>query len=247
MTEQRIAIVTGGNAGIGLAVARKFSEAQVLTYITGRDKHKLEYARKSLGPNVRSVICDSADRCAIIAFVEDVVNAHGHIDILINNAAVNLKKHLLETTDDEFSEILRTNVSGLFTMSREVGRVMAQQKHGSIIHISSMAAHYGIPKVVAYAASKSAVEGMTRAMAADLSPLGVRVNCIAPGFIATDMTSKAFNDDDERKRKVLARTPLGKMGDPDDVASAAFFLASDEAKFITGEILKVDGGNSIGF
>lgn len=246
-TKQRIAIVTGGGSGIGLAVARKFTQSKTLTYITGRDADKLEKAVSSLGGHARAVPFDMNCLEGIPEFVQNIAEEHGHIDVLVNNAAINLKKHALETTDEEFQNVIRTNVVGLFALTREVGKVMAREKRGSIIHISSMAAHYGIPKVVAYAASKAAVEGMTRTMASDLSPMGVRVNCIAPGFIRTNMTSKAFDNDNERKERVLARTPLGRMGDPEDIANAVFFLASDEASFITGEVIKVDGGNSIGF
>ena len=125
--------------------------------------------------------------------------------------------------------------------------MLEKQIKGSIINISSMASRYGIPKVIAYTASKSAIEGMTRAMAVDLSPKGIRVNCIAPGFIETDMSAKALNNDPERKNKVLSRTPLGELGQPSDIGDAAAFLASDAAKYITGVVLPVDGGNSIGF
>jgi NAD(P)-dependent dehydrogenase (short-subunit alcohol dehydrogenase family) len=110
-----------------------------------------------------------------------------------------------------------------------------------------MASRYGIPKVIAYSASKSAIEGMTRSMAADLSPQGIRVNCIAPGFIETEMSSKALRDDHERMHKVLSRTPMGSLGKPEDIAEAALFFATDTSRFITGVVLPVDGGNSIGF
>jgi NAD(P)-dependent dehydrogenase (short-subunit alcohol dehydrogenase family) len=118
---------------------------------------------------------------------------------------------------------------------------------GNIIMISSMASRYGIPKVIGYTASKAAVEGMTRALAVELAAHGIRVNCIAPGFIKTDMSSKALDDDPERKKKVLARTPMGRLGEPSDIANAALFLASSQSKFVTGIVLPVDGGNSIGF
>ena len=154
---------------------------------------------------------------------------------------------LTEVTDEEFQRIITTNLTAAFVISREVVRSMLPRKKGCIIHISSMAAHYGIPNVVAYSASKTGLEGMTRSMAVDLSPEGIRVNCIAPGYIVTAMTSKAFNGDPQRQSKVLSRTPMGKMGNPEDIANAAWFLASDQAAFITGEVLKVDGGNSIGF
>ena len=110
-----------------------------------------------------------------------------------------------------------------------------------------MAAQYGLPKVIAYTASKTAIDGMTRAMAVELSPNGIRINAIAPGFIETDMTAKALNEDPERKQKVFSRTPMGYMGKPNDIGEAALFLASDAAKYITGIVLPVDGGNSVGF
>jgi NAD(P)-dependent dehydrogenase (short-subunit alcohol dehydrogenase family) len=124
---------------------------------------------------------------------------------------------------------------------------MLPRRSGNIINISSMASKYGIPKVIAYTASKAAIEGMTRAMAVELSPEGILVNCIAPGFIATDMSAKALNSDPERKQKVFSRTPLGRLGDPGDIGNAALFLASGQASYLTGVVLPVDGGNSIGF
>ena len=124
---------------------------------------------------------------------------------------------------------------------------MLQKGSGAIINISSMASQYGLPKVIAYTASKAAIEGMTKAMATELSPKGIRVNCIAPGFIATDMSAKALNKDTERKNKVLSRTPAGYLGAPSDIGDAALFLATDAARYITGTVLRVDGGNAIGF
>jgi NAD(P)-dependent dehydrogenase (short-subunit alcohol dehydrogenase family) len=176
-----------------------------------------------------------------------VIAAFGGIDILVNNAGINMKKDFTEVSDEDFQRILHTNVTAIFALSREVVKEMIKKGSGTIINISSMASQYGIPKVIAYTASKSAIEGMTRAMAVELSPLGIRVNCIAPGFIATDMSEKALNGDTERKQKVMSRTPMGKLGEPADIGGAALFLASDNALFITGVILPVDGGNSIGF
>lgn len=158
-----------------------------------------------------------------------------------------MKKEFTEVTDEEFQRVLLTNVTAVFALSREVARNMIKKGKGSIINISSMASQYGIPKVIAYTASKAAIEGMTRAMAVDLSPQGIRVNCIAPGFIATDMSTRALDNDPERKQKVLSRTPMGVLGNPADVGEAALFLTSDAARYITGVVLPVDGGNSIGF
>jgi gluconate 5-dehydrogenase len=135
----------------------------------------------------------------------------------------------------------------VFALTREVAKSMVVRGAGSIIMISSMASQYGIPEVVAYTASKAAIEGMTRALAVEWSPSGVRVNCIAPGFIVTPMSSKALDGDPVRKARILSRTPMGKLGEPSDVANAALFLASSQAKYITGVVLPVDGGNAIGF
>ena len=158
-----------------------------------------------------------------------------------------MKKEFLEVTNEDFESILHTNVVALFAVSREVAKVMKKNGSGSIINISSMAAQYGIPKVIAYSASKTAIDGMTRAMAVDLAQFGIRVNAVAPGFIKTNMSSKALDSDPERKNKVLSRTPMGRLGEPSDVADAVYYFATSESKFTTGTVLPVDGGNSIGF
>jgi len=246
-TTQYIAIVTGGATGIGFAIAKTFVQQNIFTVIIGRDEQKLQTAKDALGDNCAALAFDLACLAQIPALVDEIIRKFGGIDILVNNAGINLKKELLEVTDEEFSRIMLTNVHAVFTLTREVAKQMAPHKSGCIINISSMAAHYGLPKVIAYTASKSAVEGMTRAMAVELSPMGIRVNCIAPGFIATDMSAKALNSDVERMRKVLSRTPMGVLGDPQDIGETAAFLASDAAKYITGVVLPVDGGNSIGF
>jgi len=245
---KKIAVVTGGGSGIGLAITEKLIENNVHTIIVGRDEKKLSAAQQKLGDRCEAMTCDLSDLSSIPQLVNDVIAKHSRIDILVNNAGINMKKEFTEVTDEEFQKILLTNVTAVFSLSREVVKCMLEkQVKGSIINISSMASQYGIPKVIAYTASKSAIEGMTRAMAVELSPKGIRVNCIAPGFIATDMSAKALNNDPERKNKVMGRTPMGQLGEPADIGDAAAFLASDAAKYITGVTLPVDGGNSIGF
>ena len=248
-TEQtmRTALITGGGSGIGLAIAEKFVAGGITTVIVGRDQYKLATAAEKLGPLCHPVSADLNDLSAIPALVQKIIDAHGHIDILVNNAGINMKKDFTDVTDEDFDRILHTNVKAVFALSREVVKTMLPLGKGNIINISSMASQYGIPKVIAYTASKSAIEGMTKAMAVELSPMGILVNCIAPGFIATDMSAKALNGDAERKQKVFSRTPLGRLGDPADIGDAALFLASDQAKYLTGVVLPVDGGNSIGF
>jgi NAD(P)-dependent dehydrogenase (short-subunit alcohol dehydrogenase family) len=245
--QDRVAIITGGASGIGLAIAEKFVQNNIRTIIIGRDPEKLRRAKEKLGAYCSPITMDLNDLSSIPALVRRILDQYKKIDILVNNAGINLKKDFSEVTDQEFFGVLHTNVLSVFALSREVSKAMVAQGKGNIINISSMASQYGLPKVIAYTASKSAIEGMTRAMAVELSPKGIRVNCIAPGFIATEMSEKALNGDAERKQKVLSRTPMGRLGEPSDIGETALFLASDNAGFLTGVILPVDGGNSIGF
>ncbi|TKK66611.1 3-oxoacyl-ACP reductase FabG [Ilyomonas limi] len=245
--ENKIAIVTGGGSGIGLAIAEKFVANNITTVVIGRDEQKLHAAREKLGDLCVPMPCDLNDLTAILPLVKKIVEQFGRIDILVNNAGINQKKDFTEVTNEEFQRILLTNVTAVFVLSREVVKCMLEKGSGVIINISSMASQYGIPKVIAYTASKSAIEGMTKAMATELSPKGIRVNCIAPGFIATAMSAKALNTDPERRDKALGRTPIGFLGEPSDIGDAALFLATDASRYITGTVLRVDGGNAIGF
>ena len=243
----KTAIVTGGGSGIGLAITEKFVTAGIKTIIIGRDEEKLNKARENFGELCVPVAGDLSNLSSIPGLVERIIQEHGTIDTLVNNAGINMKKEFLDVTDEDFQKIILTNLTAVFALSREVVKHMIINGSGSVINISSMASQYGIPKVIAYTASKSAIEGMTRAMATELSPRGIRINCIAPGFIATAMSAKALDSDPERKGKAMGRTPMGYLGQPSDIGDAALFLASDAAKYITGVVLPVDGGNSIGF
>ena len=244
---KKVAIVTGGGSGIGYAIAEKFVYDGMETIIVGRDETKLKNAKDQLGERCYPIPCDVSDLKSIPGLIENIIKKFGQIDVLVNNAGINMKKEFTEVTDEDFQKIITTNLCSVFAISREVVKQMLLQKSGSIIHISSMAAQYGLPKVIAYSASKTAIDGMTRAMAVELSPKGIRVNAIAPGFIVTAMTDTALNADPERKEKVFGRTPMGYMGQPGDIGDAALFLAGDASKYITGVVLPVDGGNSIGF
>ncbi|MWB93139.1 glucose 1-dehydrogenase [Flavobacterium sp. GA093] len=242
----KTAIVTGGNSGLGFATAKKLCDNGVTTYIIGRTKEKTEEACKEIGPNAIPVLFDLNDLAGIPAMIENLTK-NSPIDILVNNAGINLKKEFLDVTDEEFLTIIHTNLLSVFAISKAVVKNMKENKGGSIVNISSMASQYGIPKVIAYSASKGAIESMTRAMAVELAPFGIRVNCVAPGFIKTKMSAKALDNDPERKNKVLSRTPMGILGEPSDIADAVYYFALNESKFTTGTILPVDGGNSIGF
>lgn len=243
---RKAAIVTGGNSGLGFATAKKLCDNGIKTYIIGRSKEKTEEACKEIGPNAIPVIYDLNDLAGIPAMIENITKENP-IDILVNNAGINLKKEFLDVTDEDFLSVIHTNLLSVFAVSKAVVKNMKEKGTGSIINISSMASQYGIPKVIAYSASKGAIESMTRAMAVELAPFGVRVNCIAPGFIKTKMSSTALDNDPERKNKVLGRTPMGFLGEPSDIADAVYYFALSESKYTTGTVLPVDGGNSIGF
>jgi NAD(P)-dependent dehydrogenase (short-subunit alcohol dehydrogenase family) len=243
----RVALITGGGTGIGLEIARCMVQAGATVIITGRRESVLQASAADLGVGAKYIVNDVCDLSASDALVEQVEATYGPLDILVNNAGINMKKPALEVTDEDFSRIIHTNLNAVFALTRAAAKRMVARRSGTILMISSMAAYYGIDRVVAYAASKSAVEGMVKVLASEFSAHGVRVNAIAPGFIETEMSRTAMNSDPERRDRAMRRTPMGKFGRPEDIGQAAVFLASDAARYITGVSLPVDGGNSIGF
>lgn len=240
-------LVTGGASGLGYAIASAFAANHSSVIIVGRNKAKLKLAKEKLGARVSCIVFDLNDVHKLPELLGEIAKLVGQLDVLVNNAGINLKKDALAVSNQEYQEVIQTNQTAVFALTREVAKSMVVRGAGNIIMISSMASQYGIPQVISYTASKSAIEGMTRALAVEWASHGIRVNCIAPGFIATAMSSKALDNDPDRKARVLARTPMGKLGEPLDVANTALFLASAQAKYITGIVLPVDGGNSIGF
>jgi len=243
----QVAVITGGASGIGFAISKKFVQNNIKVVLIGRDKTRLKIACETLGKLADFVGCDLSRISDLPDVVGQIREKHSRIDILVNNAGIHLKKAIIDITDEEYQKVILTNQTAMFCFTREVTKVMKQQSGGAILNISSMASQYGLPNVIAYTASKAAVEGMTRAMAVELACDHIRVNCIAPGFIKTNMSTLALEKDPERKKKVLSRTPLGRLGKPEEVADAALFLVSPSSSFITGVVLPVDGGNSIGF
>jgi NAD(P)-dependent dehydrogenase (short-subunit alcohol dehydrogenase family) len=245
--EGRLALITGGGTGIGLEIARCMVAAGATVVITGRREGVLQEAVSDLGASAHYLTNDVCDLASLDGLVDHIEATYGELDIVVNNAGINMKKPALEVTDEEFSRIIHTNLNSVFALTRACAKRMVARKRGVILMISSMAAYYGIDRVVAYAASKSAVEGMVKVLASEFSKDNVRVNAIAPGFIETEMSRTAMNSDPDRRDRAMRRTPMGKFGQPDDIGHAAVFLASDAARYITGASLPVDGGNSIGF
>ncbi|UHG91905.1 SDR family NAD(P)-dependent oxidoreductase [Spirosoma oryzicola] len=248
----KLALITGGGSGIGFDIAQCMVQAGASVVITGRREQPLQEAVAKLSEGqskgqAHYRVNDVTVRESLDSLVEEIEATHGPVDILVNNAGVNMKKPALEVSDDDFDRIVHTNLNSVFSLTRACAKRMMARKSGSIIMISSMAAYYGIDRVVAYAASKSAVEGMVKVLASEFSGNGVRVNSIAPGFIETAMSKTAMSGDPDRFARAMRRTPMGTFGKPDDIGWAAVFLASEGAKYITGASLPVDGGNSIGF
>lgn len=247
LLENDLALITGGGSGLGLAMAHCLAAAGARVVLAGRGEEKLKQAVGMIGPRADYVAHDVTKLEEAPSLVDKVSQRFGPVTILINNAGIHLKKAAVDTTEEEFLKVLTTHVLGSHALSRAVAPSMMQRGGGSILFIASMASLFGIPKVVAYSAAKSAYLGMVRAMATEFSPHGVRVNAIAPGWIETDMTAKAMQGDPARKEKILSRTPMARFGEADDVGFAAVYLCSPAAKFITGVVLPVDGGASIGF
>lgn len=240
-------LITGGGTGLGLAIAQAMHAAGARVIVVGRREAELAAAVKGLDDRASYAMHDITQLDAAGEFIARVTRNHGPITCLVNNAGIHLKKPAMETTSAEFQKILNTHIFGAHELSRVVVPGMVERRHGSIIFMASMASLFGIPLVVAYSAAKSAMIGMMRTMATELSPHGVRVNALAPGWIDTDMSRKAFEGDPARKNKIINRTPMARLGDPLDVGWAAVYLTSPAAKFVTGSIVPVDGGVSMGF
>ena len=240
-------VITGGGTGIGLAMAQAMHAAGARVILIGRREAELADAVQRLGRGACYIAHDITQVDAAHGLIQRINAETGPVTCLVNNAGIHLKKPAVETTTEEFEMVFRTHILGAHALTRAVVPGMIERKHGSILFTASMASLFGIPQVIAYTAAKTAMVGMVKGYATEFSPHGVRVNAIAPGWIATEMSRKALEGDPQRKAKVLERTPMAKLGVPDDIGWAAVYLTSPAAKFVTGVILPVDGGASIGF
>jgi len=240
MLKNKIALVTGGGKGIGAAIAKEMA-SQGATVIVNYSRS--EEAAKKVQSEIRSnggkadiFRCDVSDYNSVKAMIGDIIQHYGRLDILVNNAGI-VKDGLMKETD--FDKVIEINLKGTFNCIQNVARQMLKQRYGRIINMSSVVGIYGNAGQVNYAASKAGIIGLTKAAAKELGSRGITVNAIAPGFIQTDMTG-GLNQ--ELKEKMLAAISLGSFGTAEDIAHAACFLASDGARYITGQVLGVDGG-----
>lgn len=240
--ENQIAVVTGAGRGIGRAIALKFAGAGANVACVSRTRENSEKVAdeiRALGRKAWALAVDVADANAVKAAAEQVVAECGRVDILVNNAGVTRDGLLMRMSDEDWDAVMNTNLKGAFHFTREFFRIFAKQRAGRIINISSVVGLVGNPGQCNYAASKAGLIGFTQSVAKELASRGVTVNAIAPGFIETDMTSDL---NAELKTNILKAIPMGKFGAADDIAEAALFLASPGARYITGQVMTVDGG-----
>jgi NAD(P)-dependent dehydrogenase (short-subunit alcohol dehydrogenase family) len=238
----KTAIVTGAARGIGLACARRFVAEGAKVLIADIDDKAGAAAAQAFGAAAHYFHCDVGDAASVTAMIKEAETTFGGIDILVNNAGIVHGADFLDLTEADFDRVLRVNLKGAFLVAQGVARhLVAAKKQGAIVNIASINSVVAIPNQTPYSVSKGGLLQLTRVMAMALAPHGIRVNAIGPGSIMTDLL-KAVGSDKEAKRRILSRTPLGRIGEPDEVASVAAFLASSDASYITGEIIYVDGG-----
>jgi NAD(P)-dependent dehydrogenase (short-subunit alcohol dehydrogenase family) len=240
---KKIAIITGGGSGIGKAIAVAFLREGAQVVIAGRDSKKLALAAEEMGANCLPVAADVSKAADVQKLVNAAVDRFKSIHILVNNAAVLLPGTAESLSEEDFDQTFSINVRGVWLLSRAVLPHMRAVGGGSIINIGSVLSSVGARSRVAYSASKGAVLAMTKAMALDHAAENIRVNCICPGIVETELVAK-FNTDENVRRQRLAMHPAGRFGRPEDIASAAVHLASDESNWTTGSALTVDGGYS---
>ena len=239
----KTAVVTGGSRGLGRAVCLELAAggANVVLCYAGNENAANETAAacEALGAKVLAVRCDVADSAQVKALMDEALKVFGRIDILVNNAGITRDGLLMMMKETDFDAVINTNLKGAFLCMKAVARQMIKQRYGRIVNLSSVVGLRGNAGQVNYAASKAGVIGMTKSLAKELASRGVTVNAVAPGFIETDMTAAM---PEAAKTATLAAIPMGRMGAAEDVAKAVAFLASEEAGYITGQVVAVDGG-----
>jgi NAD(P)-dependent dehydrogenase (short-subunit alcohol dehydrogenase family) len=247
--KDKVAVVTGAAQGIGLAIAERFAREGAKVVLGDINAEKGEAAAERLRAAGTEALFHRADvgyRDQAGGLVARAVEAFGRIDILVNNAGITHNADFLDLTEEDFDRVLRTNLKSAFLCGQAAARQMAAQGPGGIIiNMASVNALLAIPNQVPYAASKGAINQLTRVMAVGLASHGIRVNAIGPGTIMTELARDSVLQNEEAKRMVMSRTPIGRFGEPDEVASVALFLASDDASYITGQTIYPDGGRLV--
>ena len=238
--QDRVVLVTGGAQGIGAACAQRFASEGAKVVICDVDQRRGAALAKKLKSTF--IACDVGDKAQVDAAVAQTVALHQRIDVLVNNAGIFIAAEFLDVTEADFDTVLRVNLKGAFLMGQAVAQAMAKTGGGCIVNMSSVNGTLAIPSIASYNVSKGGMNQLTRVMALALVDKGIRVNAVAPGTIATEMAAKAVLTSEEAKKRIMSRTPMRRLGTPQEVADVVAYLASDAASYITGEIVVVDGG-----
>lgn len=240
--DKRVALITGGAQGIGLAIAERFAQEGARVVLIDVVADKIQAAADAIiaqGGEALALVCDVTDREQVASAVAQVIDTYGQIDILCNNAGITRDARLVKMTEEQFDQVINVNLKGVFNLTQAVAPHMIERGYGRIITTSSVVGLYGNFGQTNYVATKSGVIGMTKVWARELGPKGITANAIAPGFIATEMVKSVPQDILDR---FINATSLRRLGEPQDIANAFLFLASDEAAFVNGTVLSVDGG-----
>ena len=237
----QVALVTGASRGIGAAIAQTLAARglKVIGTATTEEGAARIGAALAAHPGCRGAALDVNDAAAAEALIDAIIKEHGALHVLVNNAGITRDMLAMRLKDEDWDAVLDTNLKAVFRLSRAVMRPMMKQRYGRIVNITSVVGASGNPGQANYAAAKAGVAGMTRALARELGSRGITVNCVAPGFIATDMTAALG---EEQQKALAAQIPLGRLGQPADIAAAVAYLASPEAGYVTGQELHVNGG-----
>ena len=236
----RVCVVTGAAQGIGAACVQRFARENAVVVISDvNDAEGEKLAKEVSGLYIH---CDVGDKTQVVSLVKQVMEKYGRIDVLVNNAGIFKVADFLDIAEEDFDAVLRVNIKGAFLMGQAVAREMARQGSGSIINMSSVNSVLAIPNLASYNVSKGGINQLTRVMALSLADKGVRVNAVAPGTIATELAAKAVLNSEEAKARVMSRTPMKRLGTPEEVADAVAWLASDASSYVTADIVTIDGG-----
>ncbi|WP_025898548.1 3-oxoacyl-ACP reductase FabG [Sneathiella glossodoripedis] len=235
----KCALVTGASGGLGAAIAKDLHAAGATVAISGTREAALQDLAKELAQRVHVVPCNLSDMDAVDNLIKDAEAAMGQVDILVNNAGITRDGLAMRMKDEDWDTVLNVNLKSAFKLSRNCLRGMMKRRTGRIINITSIVGVTGNPGQMNYAASKAGMIGMSKSLAQEIAARGITVNCVAPGFIATAMTDELS---DAQKENLLQNVPAGRLGDPADISAAVLYLASDEAAYVTGQTLHVNGG-----
>ena len=243
--KNKVALVTGGGRGLGRAMALAFAKEGanvIINEINIEASERVSGEVKKLGCQSLSIQADIANKTEVVEMVKTILKKFGKIEILVNNAGINMVAPSVELEEDGWDRALNINLKGVFLCSQAVAKEMIKQKRGNIINIASIYGLFGVPERAAYCASKAAVVSLTQTLASEWARYNINVNAIAPGLTRTDMVQDLINRGIFDEKGISGRSPAGRLGEPDDIANAAVFLATDESRYITGHTLVVDGG-----